>query len=288
MATIGLSKPYFAIYNENNGAPTYSGGGTIGKYTEFSLELDDAEANILYADNGPAESDNQFTGGTANVTTDDLRPEPMMAVLGLKAEQIDDAEGAQWIVFDDDQAIPYIGLGGVVKKKVNNTTMWQAFILTKVQFANPGLDAVTQGETIEWQTPSLSATVMRDDGPKHRWFMLSTFFQTEADAEAAIKAYLNITDPTLGSLTVNSAAGTESGDTKLTVTPQLTSGNHYVYQTGATVTLPTTYGQDVSSWTAWNGTDDIAATTGNEIGVVEADSNNGAVKAGKATVTAAT
>lgn len=288
MATIGLSKPYFAIYNENNGTPTYSSGGTIGKYTEFSLELDDAEANILYADNGPAESDNQFSGGTATVTTDDLRPEPMMAVLGLKAEQIDGDGDAQWIVFDDDQAIPYVGIGGVVKKKVNNITRWQAFILTKVQFANPGLSAVTQGETIEWQTPSLSSTVMRDDGPKHRWFMLSSFFATEAEAEAAIKAYLNITDPTLGSLTVNSAAGTESGDTKLTVTPELTAGNHYVYQTGETVTLPTTYGQDVSSWTPWNGTEDIAATTGNEIGVVEANASNGAVKAGKATVTAAT
>lgn len=288
MATIGLSKPYYAIYNANNGTPTYSGGGVIGKYTEFALELDDAEANILYADNGPAESDNQFTGGTATVTTDDLRPQPMLAILGLKSEAItlDGVDNAQWIVFDDDQAIPYVGLGGIVKKKVENVTKWMAFILTKIQFANPGLNAVTQGETIEWQTSALSATVMRDDGTKHRWFQLSTFFDTEADAEAAVKQYLNITDPTLGSLSVQSQAGSESGDTEITVTPTLTPGNHYVYKTDTTVTLPTQYGASVADWTAWNGTDEITATTGNEIGIVEADSSGGAVKAGKTTVTA--
>ena len=94
-------------------------------------------------------------------------------------------------------------------------------------------------------------------------------------------------NPQLATLTVQSVAGTEAGDTAITVTPTLTEGNHYVYQTGASVTLPTEWGADVSSgWAAWNGTDQIAATTGNEIGVVEANSQNQAVGAGKTTVTA--
>ena len=40
------------------------------------------------------------------------------------------------------------------------------------------------------------------------------------------------------------------------------------------------------SWTPWNGMSAIQATTGQEIGVVEADAANKAVKAGKTTVTA--
>lgn len=40
-----------------------------------------------------------------------------------------------------------------------------------------------------------------------------------------------------------------------------------------------------TGYTAWNGTDDITATTGNEILIVEVDNNNKAVKAGKTTVT---
>lgn len=293
MATIGLSKPYYAIYNENGGNPTYAEGSLIGKATEMTLELEGADANVLYADNGPAESDNQFAGGTLTISTDDLLPDPMLAILGLKAEEMD-LDGAataapKWIVYDDDQAIPYVGFGGVIKAKQSGATRWIAVVLTKVQFANPGISAVTQGDTIEWQTKELTATVMRDDSTKHTWQMQSTPMKTEADAEAAIKKALGIADniPTLGVLTVSSAEGTETGETRITVTPPKSGSNHYVYKTGATVDLPAGYGADVSSgWTAWNGTDDIAAATGNEIGIVEADAGNKAVAAGKATVTA--
>lgn len=293
MAKIGLSKPYYAIYSSAGSTVSYSDGGLIGKATELTLELEGADANILYADNGPAESDNQFAGGTLTLSTDDLLPEPMMAILGLKQEAMD-LDGAtttspQWIVYDDDQTIPYVGFGGIIKKQISNVTKWVAVVFKKVQFANPGIDAVTQGETIEWQTTELTANVMRDDTAKHAWQMQSTPMDTEADAEAAIKDALNITNPspTLGTLTVSSAAGSTTGETSITVTPAITYGNHYVYQTGASVTLPSTYGTDVSTgWTAWNGMDDIAATTGNEIGIVEANAQNQAVATGKTTVTA--
>ena len=110
MATIGLSKPYYALYQESGGTVTYSGGGLIGKATEMSLELEGADANILYADNGPAESDNQFAGGTLTISTDDLLPEPMLAILGLVEEEmtLEEASTAtpKWIVYNDDQASP--------------------------------------------------------------------------------------------------------------------------------------------------------------------------------------
>lgn len=290
MATIGLSKPYFAKYTNNGGAVTYSAGALLGKYTELSIELDSQDANILYADNAAAESDQQFTGGTATVTTDDLRPDVMIPVFGVKAEEITHESittaNPQWIVFDDDQNAPYVGLGGVIKKKVDGVIRWVGFVLNKIQFATPAVSAVTQGETVEWQTQELSATIMRSDAAKHPWYRMTSLMDSEADAEAAVKQYLSITDPVLGSLTVQSTAGTESGDTKITVTPPITPGNHYVYKTDTTVTLPTQYGEDVSDWTAWNGTDEIAAATGQEIGVVEASASSGAVSAGRTTVTA--
>lgn len=201
MATIGLSKPYYALYNENGGSPTYSGGGLIGKATEMSLELEGADANVLYADNGPAESDNQFAGGTLTVTTDDLLPEPMLAILGLKQEAMAGETGTdapKWIVYDDDQNIPYVGFGGILKKKQSGVTKWVALVLKKIQFANPGVSAVTQGETIDWQTKELTATVMRDDSEKHVWQMVSTPMATEAAAEAAIRATLGITEAETG------------------------------------------------------------------------------------------
>lgn len=195
MATIGLSKPYYAIYSNNGTTVTYSGGALIGKATEMSLELDDADSNILYADNGAAESDNQFSGGTLTITTDDILPAPMLGILGLKEQTISGTEttDAKWLIYDDDQEIPYVGFGGVIKKKQSGAVKWVAVVLTKVQFKNPGVSAVTQGETIDWQTKELTATITRDDTAKHVWQMVSSPLDTEEDAETAIKAALGIT-----------------------------------------------------------------------------------------------
>lgn len=198
MATIGLSKPYYAKYSNTGTTVTYSGGALIGKAVELSMELEGGDTNILYADNGPAESANEFAGGTLTLTTDDLLPEAMLAILGVKQQTITDeaitTENAAWLVFDDDQNTPYGGFGGIIKKQQNNVTKWVALVYTKIQFQNSGDAATTQGETIEWQTPELTATLMRDDTAKHAWRYISTPLDTEAEAEAAIKQILNITD----------------------------------------------------------------------------------------------
>lgn len=90
---------------------------------------------------------------------------------------------------------------------------------------------------------------------------------------------------TLGTLTVTSAAGTASGTTKLTVTPAKASGNLYKYKAASAAT-PVVYGQNVQTWTAWDGTADITATTGQVVTVVECGSDYKAVASGSATVTA--
>lgn len=200
MAIIGLSKPYYALYANTGSTVTYSDGAVIGKAVELSMELEGDDANILWADNGPAESANTFAGGSLTLTTDDLLPEPMMAILGLTKQTITNeavtTEGAGLIVFDDAQATPYVGFGGIIKRQVNNVPKWTALIYPKIQFQNPGDTAVTQGETIEWQTPQLTANLLRDDSLTHKWRVLSTPLDTEAEAEAVIKEYLGITTTT--------------------------------------------------------------------------------------------
>jgi len=89
-------------------------------------------------------------------------------------------------------------------------------------------------------------------------------------------------------LTVVSLAGSTSGKTAMYVNPALGAGNTYEYKTGSSVALPLVGVDPGATFTAWNGTDDIAAVTGNEIVIVEVDSGGLAVKAGKATVTSAT
>lgn len=295
MATIGLSKPYYAIYSNTGATVNYASGAVMGKATEANIEIETTDDNNLYADNAIAETDRSFSGGTLTLSTDDLSQEVSKAILGLKEQAVSEIAGVSdedvmELIYDDTQETPYLGVGFIIKKKVNGVYKWRGVVLTKVMFSVPSDAATTQGETIEWQVPELSATIMRDDSATHMWKREATF-TTEAQAEAYIQNRLNVTPAPaaeLGTLTVQSVAGAEAGETKLTVTPALGGGNHYVYKTGVTVDLPAAYGQDVSTgWTSWNGTDDIAATTGNEIGVVEANAGNQAVAAGKTTVTAA-
>lgn len=197
MAVIGLSKPYYGIYSAIGNAVSYANGAVMGKATEANIEINTTEDNNLYADNGIAETDRSFAGGTLNLSTDDLSQEVTKVILGLPETAITGIEGVtdtsvKELVYDDTQNTPYLGVGFIVKKKVGGAYKWRAVVLCKVMFSVPADAATTQGENIEWQVPELSATIMRDDSETHMWKREATF-TTEAQAEAYIKARLNIT-----------------------------------------------------------------------------------------------
>lgn len=197
MATIGVSKPYYALYNVTDGAVSYSDGGVMGKATEVDITINTSQDNNLRADNGIAETDRAFTDGTLTLGTDDLSQEVSKAILGAVEKALEEIDGVtdttvKELIFDDDIYNPYLGVGIIIKKQKNNVTSWRAVVLTKVMFSVPDDAATTQGESIEWQTPSLTATILRDDTEKHMWKREATF-TTEAQAEAYIKNRLGIT-----------------------------------------------------------------------------------------------
>ena len=163
MATIGLSKPYYAVYNNASGTVSYNNGAVMGKATEANIEIETSDDNNLYADNAIAETDRQFTGGTLTLSTDELSQEVSKAILGLKEQALADITGitdedVKELIYDDTQVTPYLGVGFIVKKIVSGVTKWRGIVLTKVMFSIPADAATTQGESIEWQVPELTAT----------------------------------------------------------------------------------------------------------------------------------
>lgn len=196
MATIGLSKPYYAIYAEAGGVVSYSDGAVMGKATEANISIETTEDNNLYGDNGLAETDRRFANGTLTLSTTDLSQEVSKAILGLTEQAITGIDGVtdtsvKELVYDDAQVTPYLGVGFIIKKKVNGAYKWRGVVLPKVMFSVPEDAATTQGESIEWQTPELTGAIMRDDSATHVWKKEATF-TTEAQAEAYIKARLGI------------------------------------------------------------------------------------------------
>lgn len=192
MATIGLSRPMAALYGNNDTAVSYTKGTVLGKAITFSSEIEQADDNNLYGDNGIAESDRSFSSGTLTIGTDDLTQEASALILGITPKSLGEGDSNSELVYDDDMNVPYMGFGCVVKKKRGGLYKWRAVVFPKIMFDIPPDAADTQGETIEWQTPELTATILRDDSEKHRWKMEATF-GTEAEAVEYIKGKLGMT-----------------------------------------------------------------------------------------------
>lgn len=84
-------------------------------------------------------------------------------------------------------------------------------------------------------------------------------------------------------LTVTSTAGT-TGKTVIAVSPTKLTGNSYVYKTHASVAPAVTIGQDLATWSTWDGTSEITATSTHKITIAEVNASKLAVKAGSTTV----
>ena len=200
MATIGVRKPYYALYSFDAASDkvTYSGGGLLGKTIEFGTSLEQTTDNVLYADDAPAEADRTFAGGEVTITTDDLRQEASAAILGITPQEITigDAENGvkvKEMVYGENMTVPNLGFGVIIPKQIENVMKYRAVILPKVMFSVPDDSATTKGETIEWQTPEITGTIMRSDDSEHAW-KREIVADDEATAVAYIKQFLNITD----------------------------------------------------------------------------------------------
>ena len=148
-------------------------------------------------------------------------------------------------------------------------------------FARAGLVYTTEGET---NLLGFHTEGKYDNATSVAYAIMGmTLFAEYIDAIAVIDVD---TTPTLGTLTVTSAAGTETGDTKLAVTPAKEKAtNVYKYKAG-TAAPTVTYGQNLRNWSTWDGESDLTIATGQKVTVAECDSTFKALNAGNATVTA--
>ena len=193
MVTIGYSKPYVAKYSGSGGKDTYTSGMSLGGGVSYSDSIEVADDNDFYADNRVDETESGvFTNGEATITVNYLSAEAAKMVLGLKNQTT--VGDVQWDDYDDDANPPDIGYGHVKKVMNDGVIQYIGFVLPRVKMALPSESAETQGETIDWQTQELTATIMRSLNGKHPWRAVAdTPFDTEDEAEAAVVAYLSQT-----------------------------------------------------------------------------------------------
>lgn len=191
MPIVGFSNVHVAKYSASAGTVSYADGMKLGKAVEVDIQVETSNENNFYADDAVSESDARFSNGTLNHTPDDLMPEETALILGITGKAVAENSEIEELSYDDDMEPPYLGWGGVIKKRKNGETKYRAVVLPKVKYNTPNDAATTEGQTINWQTPSLTATIFRDDSEKHVWKREATF-DTLAEAVAYVKKCLNI------------------------------------------------------------------------------------------------
>lgn len=186
----GYSLPWVAKYENNEGTITFSDAMRLARGVSVTVSPEGSDDNNFYADNVLAESDSgRFTGGTTTLVVDGLLIAAERFIMGLPAA---DQDG--WTHYGDDQVIPYIGIGFIVRYMSDGVTTYVPYVLVKNQFKPIEIEANTQEESIDWQTTSLEATTMRGDDANHNWKYVGADFQTEAEAEAALKTKLGVSE----------------------------------------------------------------------------------------------
>lgn len=173
MAKIGLKKFRYGILTEaEDGTPTYSEPKTPAKAVDCKVSIENNNAE-LYADDTLAETDYTFKKGTVSLTIDDEDDKTMAEILGHSIDE----EGE--MVRKDTDTAPFVGLGRILTKKVNNAYKFKVEFLSKVKFSEPSQEDTTKGESVEFKTSAIEGTVMKlKDGT---WSKTKTF-ATEQEA----------------------------------------------------------------------------------------------------------
>lgn len=196
MAYYGLRKPFVASYNKQTN--TYSNGFVFGKAVQVDVTPNYVEGS-LYADDEQAEYEKAFQNANVTLGTSTF---PVAAASTVYGHTVDAETGK--VVYKTTDEPNNVGLGWITVEVVNGVRSYIGFILTCVKFSEGQETFTTKGDSITFATPSQSGLAIGDANGEWK---VRQAFDTEADAVAFVKEYLNMADYTYTQVTV---VGTEN------------------------------------------------------------------------------
>ena len=187
--TIGAGYPWYAVYSASGNTISYTGIKQLARMVDVTIAVEGTDPVEFYADNALAESLLAFSKGTLTLTVDGLDLADAKTILGL-------VEDSTSHVYSDVEVpnIPFLGFGCVKRVMLNGTVSYIGIVLPKIKFQMPEDAGTTQGETIEFQTQSLTATIYKDDASTPTWRHRKSF-ETETAAIDWVKTELGYTPP---------------------------------------------------------------------------------------------
>lgn len=193
MAFVGMKYIVAAPLKEEKigAAPVYDAGMVVGRAIKADITYNRGNT-ALKADDVDAESDNSITGASLTIGVDNIADEVQARLLGQDVT----TEGE----YDETgDSAPYIGLGYIRVLGYKGVTSYVAYWIFKTQLGIASENAATKQDTIQWQTPTLTGSLMGiqpDAGMKVKFRRRKTFTGEtgEKDARAWLNQLANITE----------------------------------------------------------------------------------------------
>ena len=238
MAKIGLRNFLFGILTEaTDGTPTYGQAQKPAKAISAKVDISNNDAK-LYADDGLAESDTSFQSGTVTLGIDDENDQMLATLLGHTI-----TDGV--ITRNADDVAPYVGLGRVITKMINNVYKYKVEFLHKVKFGEPSQENDTKGETLEFGTSEIEGQVSKLANGD--WSKAQTF-DTLEEAQTYLNSFFESPSPVTTQYTVTYDVNGGTG----TVAPvTVDAGESITLDDGTGITPPTD-----ETFIGWATTDD--------------------------------
>ena len=199
MAGIGMYGVYYSKATIANGVVTgYAGVKTMGKAISASFEPNTPDDNPLYANNAVAENDSSgASGGTLTLTLDRLDQAAAADLYGLEVEDVSvnvgaspgtPVEGTALKYTGNEQSAP-VGVAFIRMNQVDGVRNHEVVLYRRATFSMPAEEAQTLGESIEWQTPEIEASVMGLEGDGTNAWYEQVIFPSQEAAIAYITQY---------------------------------------------------------------------------------------------------
>ena len=245
MAKIGLSYLRYSHLTEAiDGTATFDGSKMLGKAVSASASITNNSAE-LFADDTLAESDNSFQSGTLTLGTDDDRDTVFADLLGHEVS----IEGE--VTSNANDVSPWVGVGRIITKVVENVRYYKAIVLYKVKFAEPSDDDNTKGASVEFGTNTIEGTIATLANGK--WRDTQTF-ATKEEAIAYIEGIFASATSTY-SIVYDANGGTGS-----VATDVVNVGSSTTISDGTGLTAPA--GKEFAGWAYSSGATVVAVQGG--------------------------
>ena len=176
-----------AQYNNSNGTVTYTNGTSIGDAMSVDLNLRYAEGR-LYAESRLAEYMKKCVGGTISIAEKYIPNAAQKLLFGAADSTRSSVSSATvtGLKFASKDVYNNVGVAFYAPDMVDGAEKYTCVFIPRALFAPPSLNLRTQGENIQFATPTVSGEFM----PSHA--ATAEYLETAVvDTEAVAKAWVD-------------------------------------------------------------------------------------------------